>query len=65
MSFAMAVTIDLRVLGRFGRQNLDAVPSINTINMTPCQMFVLSRLPKSSIKSSTLSLANSLDRFRP
>jgi len=33
----------------------------------PCifQTFVLSHLPKSSIKSSTLSIANSLDRFRP
>ena len=30
-----------------------------------CQMFVLSHLPKSSIKSSTLSLTNSLDWFRP
>ena len=28
-------------------------------------MFVLSHLPKSSIKSSTLSLTNSLDRFQP
>jgi len=28
-------------------------------------MFVLLHLPKSSIKSSTLSLTNSLDRFRP
>ena len=28
-------------------------------------MFVLSHLPKSSIKSSTLSLTNSLDRFDP